>query len=81
MSTENTINNLIQAAYSLADEVAQLRAEAKKTKGNNQPKLSATDVKEIYQYDAAGFSQREIARMYDVNPSTISRTVRGFYNR
>lgn len=57
------------------DTITQLRF-------GNRKKLSKRDVQIIRDtYSRGAFTQRELASMFDVNPATISRTVRGLYNR
>ncbi|KRD08625.1 hypothetical protein ASE48_08675 [Mycobacterium sp. Root265] len=46
----------------------------------NRPKLSDQEAKDIKAAFQGGMKQVDLARNYGVNPSTISRTVRGFYN-
>jgi DNA-binding MarR family transcriptional regulator len=46
----------------------------------NQKKLSSREVKEIRNLNRTShITQREIAEIYDVNPSTVSRIIRGQY--
>ena len=44
---------------------------------DNRPKLTAHEVKVVRDLKRAGESQADIADIFDVNPSTISRIVRG----
>lgn len=46
----------------------------------NRKKLSREEVARIRDLHRSGTSQAELANMFDVNPATISRTVRGIYN-
>jgi len=46
----------------------------------NRKKLTWQEVKDIRAAFHGGMKQADLARNYGVNPSTISRTVRGFYN-
>ena len=48
---------------------------------DNRPKLTEADVKTIRGLKRGGMSVREIADIYDVNKSTISRIVRGEYHK
>lgn len=48
---------------------------------DNRPKLTDSDVKTIRQLKRGGMSTREIAEIYDVNKSTISRIIRREYHR
>jgi DNA invertase Pin-like site-specific DNA recombinase len=45
----------------------------------NRKKLSPNDARHIRELHSSGFKQSEIARAYDVNPTTVSRIVRGVY--
>lgn len=47
---------------------------------DNAPKLSRDDVRRIREDRRNGLSQRELADLYNVNPATISRIVRGQYH-
>lgn len=52
--------------------------------GPNRPnakKLTKREVREIRDYHRSGVPQATIAGMYDVNPATISRIVRGHYHK
>ncbi|QBP29335.1 helix-turn-helix DNA-binding protein [Mycobacterium phage DirtyDunning] len=67
----------------LVAENRELRAKLD-TKGPNRPnrpKLDKTEVAFIKDLVRAGVSRRDVARSFDVNPSTISRIVRGQYHR
>lgn len=46
----------------------------------NHKKLSAREVREIRAYHRRGESQRDIAYLFNVNPATVSRIVRGLYH-
>lgn len=48
---------------------------------DNRPKLTDREVKEIRDMRRMGLSTREIADIYDVNKSTISRIVRREYHK
>lgn len=48
---------------------------------DNKPKLTKREARDIREMHRLGTTQRELAEMYDVNPATISRTVRGVYHR
>ena len=77
-----TVDQLFKSVLEITDEIRRLRAENRRLKSGNYSKLSARDVKEIRgMYARSSMTQAELAAMYDVNPSTISRTVRGIYNR
>lgn len=77
---EELLNTNIELTRTVKELTAQIRyAQAK---ADNRKKLTAVEVAEIRRmYRNTGFSQREIADIYDVNPATISRTVRGIYHK
>lgn len=45
----------------------------------NAKKLTRREVAEIREMNRAGFSQATIAEVYDLNPATVSRIIRGIY--
>lgn len=48
---------------------------------DNSPKLTSADVRRMRdEYRRTSMSQRELADVYDVNPATVSRIVRGKYH-
>lgn len=48
---------------------------------NNRPKLTKNEVKLIHTLKRSGCSNSELAEAFDVNKSTISRTLSGQYNK
>lgn len=46
----------------------------------NVKKLDARDAAHIRDLKRAGYSQKEIAESFDLNPATVSRIVRGLYH-
>ncbi|ASR77150.1 HTH DNA binding protein [Mycobacterium phage MyraDee] len=60
----------------LSREIAALKANP----ANNRKKLGKRDADTIRQMKRAGFTQREIAASFDVNPATVSRIIRGIYH-
>lgn len=48
---------------------------------DNRPKLARRDVEAIRALKRNGYSQKAISEIYDVNPATISRIVRGQYHK
>ncbi|QHB38076.1 HTH DNA binding protein [Mycobacterium phage Noelle] len=67
----------------LAEENRALRAKLE-TKGPNRPnrpKLDRTEVEFIKDLVRSGVSRRDVAASFDVNPSTVSRIVRGQYHK
>lgn len=65
---------------------AQIRAlieenQELRRKTNNRKKLAPSDVRRIRSlYADSGWTQRELAEAFDVNPATVSRIVRGIYH-
>lgn len=91
MSTNvQTIVDLCKAVEILLEENASLRAEAddlialveyyQNKPQDNKPKLSAGDVVGIHNLRRLEVPISEIAKIYGVNKSTISRTLKGIYN-
>ncbi|AVO25747.1 helix-turn-helix DNA-binding protein [Mycobacterium phage Morrow] len=81
LASSNT--TLWEQREELARQNRELRAKLE-TKGPNRPnrpKLDRTEVAFIKDLVRAGVSRRDVARSFDVNPSTISRIVRGQYHR
>ncbi|AEJ92388.1 HTH DNA binding protein [Mycobacterium phage DroogsArmy] len=50
-------------------------------KRSNRKKLSQKDAEHIRELKRAGYTQADIAAVYDVHPSTIGRIVAGVYYR
>ncbi|ERB55299.1 hypothetical protein N806_29795 [Rhodococcus sp. P27] len=68
----------------LLDEYRKVLSENKELRSklyDNRKKLTPREVTTIRDAYRSGFSQSELAEIYDVNPATISRTVRGIYHR
>ncbi|WP_280350427.1 helix-turn-helix domain-containing protein [Nocardia abscessus] len=82
--------NELELLQALPDTINRLVAENKRLKAENEElrqgrdnrkKLTDREVAEIRRlYRTTGYSQREIAGIYDINPATVSRTVRGIYH-
>ena len=83
--TQETIAAAVAALDELKLENAELRELLSETPtGPDRPnakKLTDREVKEIREYKRAGFKNAELADMFDVNPATISRIVRGQYHK
>lgn len=65
-------------AAGLEDAVTELKG-----KTDNRKKLRPFEVSQmrrLYAKGSGGVTQRELAELYQVNPATVSRTVRGIYN-
>jgi membrane-bound ClpP family serine protease len=48
---------------------------------NNAPKLGKGEVTKIHEMRRAGYTVQEIADSFDVNKSTVSRTLKGVYHK
>lgn len=70
------------AIEALMDENDRLKREIEQLKEtrNNQKKLTDREVSDIRAIKRSGLSNRDIADIYDLNPSTVSRIVRGIYH-
>ena len=70
------------AIEALMDENDRLKREIEQLKEtrNNQKKLTDREVSSIRAIKRSGLSNRDIADIYDLNPSTVSRIVRGIYH-
>lgn len=78
-----TIVNVVNEFDELLKELNYLRKrvdDLESAPTNNRPKLSAQEVKDIRAAYRGGMPQVSLADNYGVNPSTISRIVRGFYH-
>jgi DNA-binding NarL/FixJ family response regulator len=69
------VNALIERNHALEARVKQLESQVP----DNRPKLTREDVSKIHELKRAGYKQSEIAEIFDVNPATVSRIVRGLY--
>lgn len=71
----------MKTAYTLA-EVRSLQKEIRelRSKLDNRKKLTPVEVAHIRELHRNGYSQREIAEIFDINPATVSRTVRRIYH-
>ena len=63
----------------LTEQTEKVRILQKKLT-DNRKKLDPREVELIRQMYRSGMSQKDIADIYDVNPATISRTVRNIYH-
>ena len=83
MSANALISQLSEYISGLESEVADLRDKANTTgiKRANRKKLDRFAASDIRQMHRTGVSQRALADIYDVNPATISRIVRGIYHK
>ncbi|AVP42080.1 HTH DNA binding protein [Mycobacterium phage Naca] len=72
------LNRLSTIVRELVSENSQLKAAVEGK--SNRPKLTDNEVASIRELYRAGLSQKAIAEVYDVNPATISRLVRGIYH-
>jgi DNA-binding NarL/FixJ family response regulator len=56
-------------------------ALAKPAKPSNRKKLGKQEVKSIRDLKRIGCSNKEIADVFDIHPSTVGRIVKGVYHR
>ncbi len=62
--------------------VRHLSVQTASTVPDNRPKLTKREVKALREHKRkGGWSNSELAALYDVNPSTVSRIVRGQYHK
>ncbi|AGR46461.1 HTH domain protein [Mycobacterium phage Odin] len=59
--------------------LAQVKPETGPSRPNRK-KLTEREVQDIREAYRGGMKQKDLASNYDVNPATISRTVRGIYH-
>jgi DNA-binding transcriptional regulator YiaG len=84
LAVSDRINTLAEQVYALknayAEEVAKgLEIEAN-SRNDNRKKLTPTEVKRMRRLWGQNWTQAELAEAFDVNPATVSRTVRGIYH-
>ncbi|AGT14298.1 HTH DNA binding protein [Mycobacterium phage Adzzy] len=70
---ERSQNELFGKAF------AQVKPETGPSRPNRR-KLTEREVRDIREAYRGGMKQKDLASNYDVNPATISRTVRGIYH-
>lgn len=78
-----SLADIVSAIQQLDEENKQLRRQLIEVQHpSNRPKLSDSEVKRIrYMKREGAFSNVQLADMFDVNPGTISRIVRGIYHK
>jgi ribosome-binding protein aMBF1 (putative translation factor) len=84
LAVSDRINTLAEQVYALKnaydDEVAKSRSAT--VRNDNRKKLSKSEVDRMRRlYEHANWSQAALADAFDVNPATVSRTVRGIYHK
>lgn len=83
----NELQDIVSERNALREEVARLKAGPAQALAKafadrpNKRKLNNREVENIRSLKRSGYSQREIADIYDINPATVSRIVRGQYHR
>lgn len=78
----STLDNFLAEVTALREENRLLREELVRRQPDNQKKLTVREVKEIRNLARVShLTQKEIADCYDVNPSTISRILKGVYHK
>lgn len=81
-SISDRINELSERLYALKQAYARESRPLAPVEHNNRKKLRKWEVRQIRAlWDGPGaITQRELADMFEVNPATISRIVRGVYH-
>jgi Trp operon repressor len=83
----NSLLEHLSAINDLVEEVLAENAQLKKKLlldlrvPSNRKKLSKREAAHIRELKRNGLNQASIAQIYDVNPATISRIVRGQYHK
>lgn len=67
---------LIAERDALKARVAELESKP----GDNRPKLTDREVRDIRAAHRGGMRQKDLADNYGINPATVSRIVRGIYH-
>ncbi|MDP7733686.1 DNA-binding protein [Mycobacterium paragordonae] len=81
------LNDLVQGVVRENNELKQKISQMEGTFGQklfgntNRKKLTAREVHSIRELRRSGFNQASIAQIYDINPATVSRIVRGQYHK
>lgn len=79
MNTDTALEYLRLEIEQLTRENRQLKQRP--VRADNRKKLTGREVTEIRRLTrTTGMTQREIAGIYDINPATVSRIVRGIYH-
>ena len=73
------IDSLVKENQVLKQQIADM--EWTGAQRPNRPKLSTRDVSNIKDLKRSGYTQADIAEIYDINPATVSRIVRGAYHK
>ena len=83
MSTaaEQLVSTLRDAHLAIARFIQEQERQAPPTTPNNRKKLTHKEVRTIREMYRDGYTQRELAVIYDVNPATVSRIIRKVYHR
>ena len=80
----STIVQFLEELDSLLEDNMRLRERVKELEAqrfNNRPKLGKGEVARIHEMRRAGYTVSEIADSFDLNKSTVSRTLRGEYHK
>ncbi|MDV6975283.1 helix-turn-helix domain-containing protein [Mycobacterium intracellulare] len=87
MSLTPTFRALVDELTEVFQENRRLREENERLKASfkvptNKKKLTNREVAEIRRLArTTGMSQREVAEIYDVNPATVCRILKGVYHK
>lgn len=71
------VDELYEERDALRERVIDMQAQ----RHNNAPKLGRGEVSKIHEMRRAGYTISDIADSFDVNKSTVSRTLKGIYNK
>lgn len=77
------LGQLMVELRELMDDNRRLRGRVEELESkelDNKRKLSRREVQDIRDAYRGGMRQKDLADAYQVNPATISRTVRGIYH-
>lgn len=80
-SLDQLIGDLEQKLRTVVEENQHLRHQLRERRAENRKKLSAEDAELIRDMHRVGWTVTQLAYVFDVNKSTISRIVRGMYYR
>jgi DNA-binding MarR family transcriptional regulator len=78
----STLTSLIESAKRLEAEVGRLHRENQRLndRRSNRKKLTLREVQNIRELNQrTGWTQKQIAEAFDINPATVSRIVRKIY--
>lgn len=78
---QSVVDKLTELNTRLLKENVVLIGENDRLRSSNRKKLTGREVSQIRElWETTAVSQAALGRIFDVNPATISRTVRGLYH-